>query len=257
MENSHRVAGAAGRSGVKIKELPESERPRERLWDQGAGALSTAELLAILIGTGNPAAGESALDLAHRLLRWSLQQDSGDPQGATGSSPLRYLATARPEELCQVPGIGVAKAGRIVAAIELGRRLATAAPRRPAVRQAADVARLLHENMRYLRREHLRAVSLDTKRRIIAIDTISVGGLDSTIVHPREVFRKAIQRSASAVILVHNHPSGDPTPSPEDLTVTKRMIRAGQLLGIEILDHIVMGDGRYASLRDLYPGWFT
>lgn len=252
---SKQGTGAAGGQGVKIKELPESERPRERLLAAGPGSLATSELLAILIGTGNATTSESALDLAKRLLRWSLQQDSGDIEGPA-SNPLRYLAVARPEELCQVDGIGIAKAVRIVAAIELGRRLSAVAPRRQVVREAGDVAGLLHESMRHLRREHLRAVLLDTKRQIIAIDTVSVGGLDSTVVHPREVFRKAIQRSASAVILVHNHPSGDPTPSPDDLAVTKRLIEAGRMLGIDILDHIILGDGRYVSIRDLYAGWF-
>lgn len=249
-------AGTGAATGVRIKELPLTERPRERLWQQGPEALSTTELLAILIGTGNAATAESALGLAQRLLRWSLHQDSGDHAGLE-ADPLRYLATAHPEELCQVPGIGVAKAVRIVAAIELGRRLAALPRRRTAVREAGDVARLLHESMRFLRSEQLRAVFLDTKRHILAVDTISVGGLDNTVVHPREVFRKAIQRSASAVILVHNHPSGDPTPSPEDIAVTRRVIEAGRIVGVDVLDHIVIGDGRYVSLREFHAGWFS
>lgn len=244
-----------------IKELPEYERPRERLWHHGPQALSVGELLAILLGSGHAATARSALGLAHSLLSWAHRRQIGDgiasqPGRHGGGSGLKYLATARPDELCQVAGIGPAKAVRIVAALELGRRLATMAPRPLQIRQASDVAALLHEEMRYYQNEHLRVVILNTKRHVLAVDTVSIGGLDSTIVHPREVFRMAIQRSASALILVHNHPSGDPTPSPDDQQVTRRMIEAGRIIGIDVLDHIVLGDQRYVSLRETHEQWF-
>lgn len=239
--------------GVTIKELPESDRPRERLWAQGPEVLSNAELLAIVLGTGHAATARSALTLAHDLLRWA----RGRAAGGGDQHGLRYLAGARPDELCQLPGVGPAKAVRIVAAVELGRRLAAAGPRPTRVHRASDVAALLHDEMRYHRREHLRVVLLSTRRDVIAVDTVSIGGLDGTVVHPREVFRTAIQRSASALILVHNHPSGDPTPSPDDLEVTRRLIEAGRIVGIDVLDHVILGDRRYVSLREMNETWFT
>lgn len=241
--------------GATIKELPAAERPRERLWRHGPGVLSTTELLAILIGTGNGAASQSALDVARRLLGWCRYRAAGERREGE-ASPLLYLPGARPDELCQVQGVGPAKAVRVLAAVELGRRLATRAPRQAVVRRAADVASLLHEDMRHHRREHFRAVLLNTRRYVLAVETISVGGLDETVVHPREVFRTAIQRSASALILVHNHPSGDPTPSPNDLEVTRRLIEVGRLVGIDVLDHVVLGNRRYASVRDMHEAWF-
>ncbi|HEY8449021.1 MAG TPA: DNA repair protein RadC [Bacillota bacterium] len=250
-----RASTPPGAAGVRIKELPVEERPRERLWQHGAAVLSTTELLAILIGTGHRATAESAVELARRLLSWARVRDGGSSGTAEGV-PLRRLASARPEELCEVPGIGPAKAVRIVAALELGRRMAALAPRRRRVQHASDVVALLHEEMRYLPREQLRAVMLSTKHHILAVDTVSEGGFDATIVDPREVFRTALQRHASAVILVHNHPSGDPTPSPDDLEVTRRLLAAGRMLDIEVLDHIVLGDRCYVSIRDLHPEWF-
>jgi len=243
-------------TSVTIKELPEGERPRERLWRHGPGALSTAELVAILLGTGNAATSQSALSLAQGLLQWALRRETGDVRRA-GATGLRELAAARPDELCQVPGIGPAKAVRVVAALELGRRLAGEGLRPIRIRRASEVAALLHEEMRYYRKEHLRVVLLSTRRHVLAVETVSIGGLDGTVVHPREVFRAAMQRAASALILVHNHPSGDPAPSPDDLEVTRRIIEAGRIVGIDVLDHIILGDRRYVSLRELYESWFV
>ncbi|WP_088554542.1 RadC family protein [Calderihabitans maritimus] len=220
---------------LTIKELPEELRPRERMLQVGPQALSNAELLAILIRTGS--ARETALDLAQKLLC--------RPNG------LRYLVEASIEELSSIKGMGLAKAAQIKAAVELGRRLATSSSElRPCIRSPEDVIRLVMEEMRYLDREHFRAISLNTKNQVIAMDTVSVGSLNSSIVHPRELFKEAIRRSAAALVLVHNHPSGDPTPSQEDIDVTRRLAEAGQILGIKVLDHVIIGDGKYLSMKE-------
>lgn len=236
----------AGRPGVKIKELPPDERPRERLLAIGAAMLSNVELLAILLGTGDRASGASAIDLALRLLRFAGRRGPG----------IGALAGLRPEELCRIPGIGVAKAARIVAAMELGRRLGASTPARATIQGPTDVADLLGEAMRRLQREHFKVLLVNTKNQVLGIETISIGTLDQTTVHPREVFRAAISRGAAAVILAHNHPSGDPHPSPDDLAVTRRFIEVGRLMGIPILDHVIIGDGRHTSIRELHTVWF-
>ncbi|MDO4552470.1 MAG: DNA repair protein RadC [Bacillota bacterium] len=224
------------RSAVTIKELPLSERPREKLLKNGAGALSNPELLAILIGTG--ARNASAVVLAGRIL-------------ALGEEGLPSLAQCTPEELEGVEGIGKAKACQIIAALELGRRMATS-PREKKVSAGdpASVAELFMENMRYMGREHFRILLLNSKNEIIAVEDASVGILNSSMAHPREIFRSAVKRSAASVIVVHNHPTGDPLPSGSDLAVTERLVEAGKLLGIEVLDHVIIGDGRFVSLRE-------
>ena len=220
---------------VSIKSLPEEARPRERLQTLGPEALSTPELLAIILRTGWKE--ESALDLARRLL--------AEPRG------LRFLAEAGLQELALFKGMGPAKAAQVKAAVELGRRLSRLSPaKRPAVHSPLDVVSLVMEEMRFLDREHFRAISLNTKNQVLSVDTVSVGSLNTSVVHPREVFKRAIALSAAAVILVHNHPSGDPSPSREDLQVTRRLVEAGNLLGISVLDHVVIGDGRYVSFRE-------
>lgn len=200
----------------------------------GAQSLSNAELLAILIRTGTPQ--ETALELAQRLL--------SQPGG------LRYLAETSLEELKDQKGIGLAKAAQIKAAIELGRRLRIFRPERPLIHTPADAAHLLMDEMRYLDREHFRTISLNTKNRVLAIDNVAVGSLNSSFVHPREVFKGPVRRSAAAVILVHNHPSGDPSPSLEDIQVTRRLVEAGKILGIEVLDHLILGDGSFVSMKE-------
>ncbi|MBO8141847.1 MAG: DNA repair protein RadC [Firmicutes bacterium] len=220
---------------MAIRDLPVHERPRERLLSGGERSLSTRELLAIVLRTGT--ARESALGLADRLL-------------ARGGS-LRGVAAMPASELLQVPGMGPAKAAQLKAALELGRRLAMEPPReRMAVRRPQDVAALLMAELRDLDREVFKVVMLDTKHRVISIDTLSIGDLHGTLVHPRELFKDAIRRSSSALILAHNHPSGDPEPSPDDIDLTARLVAGGRLLGIEVLDHIVIGDNRYVSLRE-------
>ncbi|MCW2277141.1 RadC family protein [Heliophilum fasciatum] len=224
-----------GEYHLTIKSLPEDQRPRERMACAGPQALNNAELLAILLGTGGQR--ETAVDMAQRILH---------------RGGLRYLAESDLQDLQQIKGLGLAKASQIKAAVELGRRIATTAPeQRSAIRSPGDASRLVMEEMRYLDKEHFRAIALNTKNQVLAIETISVGSLASSIVHPRELFKALIRRSSAAVILVHNHPSGDPTPSREDREITQRLAEGGKLLGIEVLDHVIIGDNRYASLKEL------
>ncbi|PDO10219.1 MAG: hypothetical protein BLM47_08170 [Candidatus Reconcilbacillus cellulovorans] len=221
---------------LTLREVPSDERPRERMLRFGAQALSNAELLAILLRTGT--VRESAVLLAQRLLR-----EAGG---------LRGLVAMTTEQLTRLKGIGPAKALQIQAGIELGRRLATLAPENvPAIRGPCDVARLFMEEVRHLRQEHFLVLFLNTKNRVIGKKTLSVGTLNASLVHPREVFRAAIQHASASIICVHNHPSGDPSPSAEDLTLTRRLVEAGNVVGIPVLDHVVIGDGCYASLKEL------
>jgi DNA repair protein RadC len=220
---------------VAIRELPAEERPRERLMKYGSSAVSTAELLAIQIRIGTKE--RSALGLAELLL----SQFGG----------LRGIANASIEELSRVKGIGPVKAVEIAASVELGKRLAALSDdEKPVVRSPQDIVNLLMPELRDAKREHFKSALLDTKNRVMKIVTVSIGTLDSSLVHPREVFKDAIISSASSLIVAHNHPSGDPTPSNEDVRVTRRLLEAGQLLGIDLLDHIVLGDNRFISLKE-------
>lgn len=217
-----------------IKELPEDERPRERLVQFGAGALSSAELLAILLRTGTPEM--TAVQLAQHLL--------------TTMGSLRAIASAKPAELAQVKGIGMAKAAQLLAAVELGRRIALEQMgEQPAITRPEDVYALLHAQLRDEKQEHVVVLLLNTKNRVMRQTVVTKGTLDSSLLHPREVFREAIRHGASSIILAHNHPSGDPTPSGDDIQVTRRLHQAGQIMGIELLDHVILGDGRWVSLK--------
>ncbi len=229
-----------------MRDLGESERPRERLVRFGAASLSNAELVAILLRTGT--SGASALDVAQRVL--ALGNEEGAPRSGEQDLGLRHLVTSTIEELRGVPGVGQSKAAQLKAAVELGRRITSASAARACVRSPEDVSTLVMEEMRYLDREQFRIVLLDAKNHVLGVRIVSVGSLSSSIVHPREIFKEAIARSSAAIILVHNHPSGDPTPSQEDLEVTRRLVEAGRLLGIEVLDHIVVGDNRYVSFKE-------
>ena len=225
----------AMRHPLMIKELPSDERPREKLLDNGAQVMSNSELLAILLRSGNQ--DESALRLAEHLL----EQQGG----------LAGLGGATAEALEQVKGIGAAKASTILAAIELGRRVALLEPaQRLTIKTPDDVAALLLPRFRYESREHFLAVLLSTKNHILKTAVISIGSLNASIVHPRELFREAINCRAASVILAHNHPSGDPTPSPEDVALTRKLVEAGSLLDIPVLDHLILGDGKYISLKE-------
>jgi DNA repair protein RadC len=217
-----------------MKELPEGVRPRERLLKEGAEVLSDAELLAILLGTGSREA--TALDLASQLL--------------IVFQSLRRLVDATVEEMSQMKGVGPAKASQVKAALELARRLSRYSDLpRSVIRSPEDAAGLVMEEMRHLDREHFRAILLNTKNQVITVDNVSVGTLNSSTVHPRELFRNAIKRSAAALILLHNHPSGDPAPSREDIDITGRLVQAGKIVGIEVLDHVIIGDNKFTSLK--------
>jgi DNA repair protein RadC len=226
------------RRGLGIIDWPEAERPRERLLKHGPDALSDAHLLAILLRVGrqDASAVDVAMDILHEL------------QGVAG------LVHCGLDELCMIPGVGPAKAAQLKAALELGRR-AIAAPLSTGVRivSSADLFKHFHPRVRNLRHEVFTIVLLDAKNTIIREATVSEGTLTHSLVHPREVFQLAIRESAAALILLHNHPSGDPTPSQEDRLLTSRLIAAGHLLGIRVLDHVVLGDGRYVSFAD--QGW--
>jgi DNA repair protein RadC len=214
--------------------MPSEERPRERLIRYGPQALSTAELLAIVLRTGTKE--RSAIGLAEYLL--------------SRHEGLRGVACAGVEELAKIKGIGPVKGVQIAACVELGRRLAAhSSEGRPIIRSPEDAANLLMPEMRDAPKENFKSLLLDTKNRVMKVLTVSVGSLDASIVHPREVFRDAVAAGAASVVAAHNHPSGDPTPSAEDRQVTKRLMEAGQVLGIELLDHLIIGDGRWVSMK--------
>lgn len=220
---------------MSIRELPERERPRERLLSRGAAQLSNAELLAILMATSGQK-GENVIDLAQRVLI-----KIGDIQN---------LPRLTVEQLCEVKGIGPAKAVLLMAVVELSRRLNVGGDIPTTVRSPEDVKRLLVDRFRFEERERFFAVMLNTKNICLGVEEVSVGSLNSSIVHPREVFKAAIRRSAASVIVAHNHPSGDSTPSREDVEVTRRLCEAGRVIGIEVLDHVIFGDGVILSLKE-------
>lgn len=219
-----------------IKNMPISERPREKMITYGCQSLSNAELLAIVLSTGTK--DKTAIDLARGILNMS-------------SEGLRTLTNCTMEELMQIKGIGLAKASQVIAAVELGKRIAlTTNVNNYKIQGPEDISNLLMEEMRYLNKEIFNIILLNTKNNVIAIENISIGSLNASIVHPREVFNIAIKRSSSAIILAHNHPSGDPKPSMEDINITKRLIEAGTIIGINVLDHIIIGDGIYFSMKE-------
>ena len=225
---------------LTIRDLPAQERPREKLARHGAGALSTQELLAIILRTGT--ARCSALSLADRLIH------------AHGG--LRGLARAEIADLAKTPGVGTVKAVQIAACVELGKRLATyPEENRLQVSGPETIADLLIPEMRDLKVEQFRVVVLDAQHQIMRIRTVSVGSVTASIVHPREVLREAIIAAGAFIVAVHNHPSGDPTPSRDDEDVTRRLAQAAKLMGIPLLDHIVLGDRRWVSLRSVMSSW--
>jgi len=220
---------------IMIKDVPKEDRPRERLLAFGASHLSNQELISILIGSGTKEA--SALDLSNRVLMHF--------------EGIRLLADATIEELTSIRGIGEAKGVSILAAIEIGKRLNQQRPEEKyIIRSPEDGADYVMEEMRHLKQEHFVALFLNTKNQVIHQQTIFIGSLNASIVHPREVFREAVKRSAATIICVHNHPSGDPTPSQEDIHVTRRLVESGKIMGIELLDHIIIGDRKFISLKE-------
>ncbi len=226
-----------------IRDLPTSERPRERLRDHGAAYLSNAELIAILLRTGTTA--ENVLNLASRLI----SQFGG----------LDGLARASFRELSSVHGMGEAKTAQLKAALELGRRLlATSSDARVTIHSPQDVANLLIAEMSFLDQEHFRVLLLNTKNQILGMTEVYKGNVNSAVIRASEVFQEAVRSNCPAIILVHNHPSGDPTPSPEDVQVTRQLIEAGKLMDIEVLDHVVIGQagsGGFVSLKERRLGF--
>lgn len=219
-----------------IKEMPESERPREKMVMYGPNCLSNAELLAIIIRTGTK--DSSAIELSSLLLN----QIKGG---------IKELASSTIEELSEVKGIGATKACQIIAAVELGNRISRSLQEtKKTIKSPSDVVEIFVKEMSLLKKEYFKAVFLNTKNEIISYETISIGSLNASIVHPREVFNRAIKKSSASIILLHNHPSGNTTPSKEDIAITNRLIEAGKIIGIEVLDHIIIGNGGYYSLKE-------
>jgi DNA repair protein RadC len=223
-----------GRQHYRITDLATHERPRERLARLGPQALSNAELVAILLRSG--IRGLNAVQLAQRILV--------DVGGLPG------LQRASVDVLRRQRGLGDAKAAQLKAAIELGRRLAVSTPdEKPTIQSPEDAANLLLYEMGGLEQEHLRVLALDTRNRLVRMIDVYRGSLNSSWIRIAEVFREPVRMNAAAIIVAHNHPSGDPSPSPEDVAVTKAIVQAGELLDIEVLDHLVVGQGRFVSLK--------
>ncbi|TFJ93986.1 RadC family protein [Lentibacillus salicampi] len=220
---------------IMIKDVPKEDRPRERLLKHGPGHLSNQELLAILMGSGTK--NESVMVLSNRILMHF--------------EGLNLLKDATIEELMAIKGIGTAKGVLLLSALELGKRMNQYQPdSRYVIRSPEDGADYVMEDMRDLNQEHFVVLFLNTKNQVIHRQTIFVGSLNASIVHPREIYREAVKRSAASIICAHNHPSGDPAPSQEDIHVTRRLVESGKMIGIELLDHLVIGDRKFISLKE-------
>jgi DNA repair protein RadC len=218
-----------------IKDFPQDERPRERFVQNGPQSLSNHELIAILLRTGTK--DESVLQLANRLL--------------THFEGLRLLKDASLDEITAIKGIGAAKAIQVLAAVEIGRRISNLTyDDRYIIRSPEDGASYVMHEMRFLSQEHFVCLYLNTKNQVLHKQTIFIGSLNASIVHPREVFKEAFRRSAASIICIHNHPSGDPTPSREDIEVTKRLAESGKIIGIDVLDHLIIGENKFVSLKE-------
>ncbi|WHX99480.1 DNA repair protein RadC [Neobacillus sp. DY30] len=222
-------------NSLMIRDFPQDERPRERFIQNGPQSLSNHELIAILLRTGTK--DESVLQLSNRLL--------------TNFEGLRLLKDATLEEMTEIKGIGQAKAIQILAAVEIGRRITNLNyTDRYVIRSPEDGANYVMHDMRFLTQEHFVCLYLNTKNQVLHKQTIFIGSLNASIVHPREVFREALKRSAASIIAIHNHPSGSPEPSKEDIEVTKRLVECGKMIGIDILDHLIIGENKFVSLKE-------
>ena len=225
----------ADRYALTIKDLPTDERPRERLVKYGAEALSNAELLAIILRVGTQQ--YSAIGMAEHLL--------------SRFEGLKGIASAGIEDLSEIKGLGTAKATQIKAMVELGKRLASSTgPSRPTIRSPQDAADILMPELRDQPQERFKAIFLNNKTEVLKVRTITIGSMDCSMITPRELFREGLSGNCASVIIAHNHPSGDPMPSKEDIDVSKRLVQAGQMIGIEVLDHVIIGDGRWISLKE-------
>jgi len=219
-----------------IMEIPKDERPREKLLKYGAKSLTNSELIGILLRVGSNK--DTAITLGQKILK---ENEKG----------LLNLINATPGSLNKFHGVSNAKAATILAAVELGKRISsTKASESFKITSPQDVSALVMEDMRYYKKEYFKIILLDTKNKVIDIITISIGSLNSSIVHPREVFLEAVKKSSASIILLHNHPSGEVQPSREDINITQRLIEAGDIMGIKVLDHIIIGDGTYLSFKE-------
>ena len=226
---------------MQIKDMPASCRPQEKLLYAGAGALSDSELLALIIRTGT--SEMSAVQLAEEVISYA-------------SANIGNLGRADPKELIEIHGIGTAKACSIIAAMELSKRLMSGQVMDGGrIANSEDISGFLLRDMLHEKREMFVSIHLDSRQRIESRHIVSIGSLDAAPVHPREVFAQAVKRGAAAVIVAHNHPSGDPTPSPQDIAVTRRLSEASHIIGISLLDHLIIGNGKCLSLRD--EGYLT
>ena len=226
---------------MRMNQLPVGEKPREKLLRDGPEGLSTVEVLAVILGTGTRS--KSVMDLASEVL-------------AMDARGLRYLAECSPEELKKVSGMGEAKVCMLMAALDLGKRLSCLpAEERVRIKCPDDIANLFLERLRYEKKEHFKCLLINSRGEILEEHEVSIGDLNSSASHPREVFSPAVRRSAGSVAFVHNHPSGDPSPSDADIDSTRRLVEAGNLLGIPVIDHIIIGDGTYISMKGL--GYIT
>jgi len=221
---------------LTIHDLPAKDRPRERLQSLGIDALSTPEIIALILGRGT--AGEPVMDIAKSLLK-----EFGDVKGIAGASL---------QQLMHIPGIGLAKASQIMAAFEITKRMRERIEAGETVPylNPRDIAAYLRPRLQGEKREHFLVMLLDTRNKLIKEAEISIGCLDTNIVHPREVYKEAITASAASVIFAHNHPSGDCTPSTDDIELTKRLVKSGEIVGIDVLDHIIVSDINYISLKE-------
>lgn len=231
---------------LRVADIPTSERPRERLLSQGAPYLSTAELLAILLGTGQGAGKLSAVGLGQHLLQ-TLSHHQRDP--------LTVLQDVSPQELMQIPGVGPAKATTILAALELGKRVFQARPSARTIINDPALAAAALGDLMWQNQERFAVLLLDIKHRLIGTQVITVGSATETIAHPRDIFREVIRQGATRVIVAHNHPSGSLEPSPEDIELTRQLLAGAQLLSIPLLDHLILGNGDYRSLRQTTSLW--
>ena len=220
---------------IKIMDMPQGERPRERLAKYGAEALSNAELLAIILRTGSQ--GETAVDVGNKLLKMY-------------EGNLRELFTTDVNELSKIKGLGFVKAVQLKACLELAKRIFEYKPEKNQVRSTQDVVNMLMPELRFEKQEKLFAVFLGTKNYLIKRKLVSVGGIDVNVFKPKEILYMAVRENSSAMIIVHNHPSGDPEPSEDDIKITKKLVEAGKVIGIPLQDHIIIGDGTYISMKE-------
>ncbi len=219
---------------LKIKDMPPEERPREKLMKYGSGVLSNAELLAIILRNGTKR--ENVLELSKNLLK---------------ENNLRSLSRKRINALMRIFGVGQSKACQIVSCFELGRRVASFKnTKNNSINDVRDIVKMFLPEMSFLKKEHFKSIFLDSRKRIIKEETIFIGSLNASIIHPREIFQAAFEEGAAAIILLHNHPSGDPKPSDDDVEITKQLVKAGEILGIEVVDHIIIGHNRYFSFKE-------